>query len=86
MQFELMFLTSRDLTLECFLHTGIKKTIPKHVLIKAMFDDGGEDLTNAGCQGNWSEVLRVGGVFSGLGFGNQFNHSLFPSLGDYPLM
>ena len=41
-----MFLTSEDLTLECFLHTGIKKTIPNHVLISGMFDDGGEDLTN----------------------------------------
>ena len=35
MQFELVFLASRYLALECFLHASVHKTIANHVLIKA---------------------------------------------------
>ena len=43
-----------------------------------------EDLSNAGCKSNWSEVLWIGMVVSGLGLRDQLDDSLLPSLGNYP--
>ena len=53
------------------------------MLIKAVFDECREDLSNAGCKRNWSEIL--GGVICDQGLRDQLDDSLFPFLGNFPV-
>ena len=82
--FKLMFLASRDLGLESFLHASVQKAITNHVLVKTVLDERGENLANAGCKCNWLKVLEVGGVVCSLGLRDQLKDSPSLSLRNLP--
>ena len=54
------------------------------MLIKTVFDECGEDLSDTRCKSNWLEIIKIGVVVCGLGLGDQLDDSLCPSPGDFP--
>ena len=49
---------------ECFLDQIVQVSFVQHVFKQSVLEDGGEQLTSAGCQGNWSEVGGCCCIFS----------------------
>ena len=58
----MMFRTSRDPIDEGFLDGGIEVAIDSHEILPPSLNDRGIDLTNAGCEGNWTEICGVFGI------------------------
>ena len=53
------------------LHSSVQVTITYHELGPAPLQDGGLQLSNAGCQCNWSEVDEQVGVRLSIMFAKQ---------------
>ena len=64
---------------ERLLHSSVQVTITYHELGPAPLQDGGLQLSNAGCQCNWSEVDGQVGVRLSIMFAKQTYDPHLPS-------
>ena len=61
-ELELMLSAARHIRQKCLLKRWIEVVIAKHELEPTIAREGGEDLTNTGCEGNGPEIGRICGI------------------------
>ena len=65
---------------ECFLNSGIQVLILQHVVEPPVLKNCSKDLTNTGCQGNWSEIWWDRRIVHSWAFPKKFDCSCLPAL------